>query len=723
MKTLIFLHPVLLWTVCSLPTLLMAESATPKTVSRPPLILAVERGQRADVDRFIRNGADLEMRTTDGVTPLYAAAFHGRAEILRRLIAAGAKVDGRAALGRTALFTAAAEGHPRAVEILLESGADPNARSDPGELVQTPLHAAAIEGKLETARLLLNRGAEVNTQSDRHHITPLYLAVIAGHNSVAALLLERGADAALTDIYGQTPASAAAVLAERKTRRLIEAGGGRIGFDPRAIVVMPYLGFSLDRRSYRGNRLAVVIGDGSLVVTAAHCLDDFIEAREKSTLARPLVISPYFGDLFEAEIVGVDTATDVALLKVKWDGHPALALAEEEDFSLATELLVAGYPLSEEAEGRSVRIPTVSAERLPVLQIGGSAERNQIILGGARFIGPGWSGAAMILPDNGRLAGIFGSKEDLSTDDLVVLQNRMGGSARAIRALIDAYEKKIHKPPNSWRSIKNAAEASSIALEWLNAQAGRPPVECLQAAERLVKLRPESALAHWLLAISADSNNASAAEKEFREAVRLAPESLLIRASYGAFLDQQKRAREALAELDVAERLEPANQYVNALQLKILENFNPEQAQEFGRRLVKEHSKNAVFWFHYAGALRRLGRTDEALEAAQSAVRLAPEELFWYRGRLADLLAGCGRIEEADACYIELLRRDQQSAVFWLWYAEFLARRQPERQDDLRRALNRCEALNLPPRVPQTAIDQLRAKLRDSAGPTEPKDH
>jgi hypothetical protein len=69
------------------------------------------------------------------------------------------------------------------------------------------------------------------------------------------------------------------------------------------------------------------------------------------------------------------------------------------------------------------------------------------------------------------------------------------------------------------------------------------------------------------------------------------------------------------------------------------------------------------------------------------------------------------------------MRRDQQSAVFWLWYAEFLARRQPERQDDFRRALNRCEALNLPSGVPQTAIDQLRAKLRDSAGPTAPKDH
>jgi ankyrin repeat protein len=144
--------------------------------SRPALIVAVERGDRRTVEQLLRDGGDVEVRTPDGVTPLYAAAFHDRVDTLQLLIQAGAKVDGRAAHGRTALFPAAAEGRVNALEVLLKAGADPNARSDPGELAQTPLHMAAAEGQVETARKLLARGARANVGNDRLRITPLYLA-------------------------------------------------------------------------------------------------------------------------------------------------------------------------------------------------------------------------------------------------------------------------------------------------------------------------------------------------------------------------------------------------------------------------------------------------------------------------------------------------------------------------------------------------------------------
>jgi S1-C subfamily serine protease len=258
---------------------------------------------------------------------------------------------------------------------------------------------AAGEGQVETARKLLARDARANVWSDQLHITPLYLAVLAGHEPAAALLRERGADPAITDVFGQTPARAAAVMAGTKTRPLLSVTNRSLGFDPRAIVVLAYLGESQDRRTYRGNRVAVAFGDGSLLATAAHCVDDFAEARQKAILAQPLIFSPYHGDVFEAEILAVDASADLAILCVAWKEHPALPLADDQELQAAQEMLVAGYAPSEKKDGTRLVAPRqLSAEQLPVVQITVSNGAHRVILGGARFIGPGWSGS----PTSGR---------------------------------------------------------------------------------------------------------------------------------------------------------------------------------------------------------------------------------------------------------------------------------------------------------------------------------
>ncbi len=696
-------------------------TATATGAERPALIVAVERGRQGEVERLLKEGAALAVQTPDGVTPLYAAAFHGRVDILRLLLKAGTKVDGRAACGRTALFTAAAEGQIKAVEVLLESGADPNARSDTNEVAQTPLHMAALEGQVETAKRLLEHGGEVNARDDKYHITPLYLAILAGHAPMAALLRERGADPSLADIYGQSPERAAAVMAARSTRRLQSAQDGQLGFDPRAVVVLPYLGLAEDRRTHRGNRVGVVFGDGSLVATAAHCLDDFAEANRQAILAKPLVCSAYYGDVFEAEIVGMDQASDVAILRVAWDGHPAVPLAHEQELAGVQEMWVAGYPPPEKEGGTVGASRLVWAERLPVLQVHGSERGDQVILGGARFVGPGWSGSPMITCESGRLAGVFGRRADVQFEKLLVLQNRMGGSVRAIQELMNANGLRMTNPPAPSKQQGNASEAFSAALNWLDTQAGRSPQEGVAGAEAFPQRRPHSALAHLFLALSSsdvfpgnpkDSSAALVVEQHYGEAARLAPGSLLIHAAYGAQLERLRRPEEALVELATAIRIDPSCSFVQALRLQILTDLKPTEAEALGRQLVHEAPENAAYWFNYAGALRKLGQNDQALDAAQTAVRLASKEQFWYRGRLADLLSKQGRLEEAEAAHRALLAHRPESPVFWLWYAEFLAGQQPQRTADLRRALERCEVLNHPPIVSGKLLDSLRAKLK-----------
>ena len=702
-----------------------ADGATNDTTavqpSRPPLIVAVERGDRGAVEKLLRDGADVEVRTPDGVTPLYAAAFHGHADLLRLLIKAGAKVDGRAAHGRTALFTAAAEGRVNALEVLLNAGADPNARSDPDELLQTPLHMAAGTGQVETAKKLLAHDARVNVWSDQLHITPLYLAAVAGHEQAAALLRERGADPSITDAFGQTPARAAAVMAGTTTRQLLNVTNSSLGFDPRSIVVLAYLGESQDRRTYRGNRVAVAFGDGSLIATAAHCVDDFAEARQKAILAKPLVFSPYHGDVFEAEILAVDASADLAILRVAWNEHPAVPLADDQELQAAKEMLVAGYAPPEQKNGTRLPSPRqLSAELLPVVQTAVSNGAHRIILGGARFIGPGWSGSPMILPGSGRLGGIFCRKNDVHFDGLPVLQNRIGASARAIRELMSAKGIQMKAPPAGWTGPDDAAAAFSAGLDWLDSQAGRPPQEALAAGERLVQRRPHSGQVRRLLAVSASAMRNPGADElaatHFREAARLAPGSVLVHAAYGWHLDTRGRAEEALAELDKAARIEPENSFVRATRLKLLAELRPNEAEILGQRLVAEATDNAAYWFHYAGALRTLGKHEEALGAAQTAVRLASKEQVWYRGRLADILARCGRLEEADACHRELLVQRPDSPTFWLWYAQFLVEKRPERRTDAREALQKCESLNHPPIVPRKVLDELRAQCLSPTG-------
>ena len=563
---------LIVWTVL-LELIHAAVAATNDTAavqpSRPPLIVAVERSDRRAVERLLADGADVEVRTPDGVTPLYAAAFHGYADLLRVLIKAGAKVAGRAAHGRTALFAAAAEGRVNALKVLLNAGADPNARSNPGELAQTPLHMAAVEGQVETARKLLARDARVNVWSDQLHITPLYLAVLAGHEQAAALLRERGADPAITDVFGQTPARAAAVMAGTTTRQLLSVTNGSLGFDPRSIVVVAYLGESQDRRTYRGNRVAVAFGDGSLIATAAHCVDDFAEARPKAILAKPLVFSPYHGDVFEAEILAVDTSADLAILRVTWNEHPAMPLADDQELQAAKEMLVAGYAPSEQKDGTRLPAPRrLSAELLPVVQVAVSNGVPQVILGGARFIGPGWSGSPMILPESGRLGGVFCRKNDVHLDGLPILQNRIGAGARAIRELMSAKGIQMKAPPRGWKGPDDAADAFSAGLDWLDSQAGGLLEDALAAGERFVQRRPDSGQARRLLAVSASAMRNPGADElanaHFREAARLAPGSVLVHASYGWHLGTRGRAEEALAELDKAARIEPENSFVRA---------------------------------------------------------------------------------------------------------------------------------------------------------------
>ncbi|KAI1842402.1 hypothetical protein JX266_011443 [Neoarthrinium moseri] len=194
---------------------------------------------------FLEKGANVNAADDDGVTALMYAAKYGSADVVRLLIQRGAHVNatndrGQTALalrttsdkiltallengadaniasvrGTTPLMNAARDGAISSVRQLIEYRADVHAKTDEGF---TALAYAAEFGRLDTVSLLLECNADPNSQ-DNMGRPPVFYAVVGGHEGTAALLLCcPNVDVTIKDVYGNTVLSVAARLGCVKT--------------------------------------------------------------------------------------------------------------------------------------------------------------------------------------------------------------------------------------------------------------------------------------------------------------------------------------------------------------------------------------------------------------------------------------------------------------------------------------------------------------------------
>jgi uncharacterized protein len=135
------------------------------------LMWALAQRQAAVVDELVKRGADVELASKTGFTPLMFAAQRGDAASARILLRAGAKVDeAQPKTALTPLIIASAMGQAKAVDALLDGGANPNLLDANG---YAALHSAVrdsdygIDFDLKDAQLaivksLLKHGADPN---------------------------------------------------------------------------------------------------------------------------------------------------------------------------------------------------------------------------------------------------------------------------------------------------------------------------------------------------------------------------------------------------------------------------------------------------------------------------------------------------------------------------------------------------------------------------------
>lgn len=108
--------------------------------------------------RRIQEGDFFRSSTTEG---FLVAASKGKIKYLERFLREGFDVNSKDSGGRTPLYFAVAGGHRAAVEFLLARGADPNIQTQNANLTN-PIHVALVDGRLDIAEMLVSAGANVN---------------------------------------------------------------------------------------------------------------------------------------------------------------------------------------------------------------------------------------------------------------------------------------------------------------------------------------------------------------------------------------------------------------------------------------------------------------------------------------------------------------------------------------------------------------------------------
>ncbi|XP_045509614.1 protein phosphatase 1 regulatory subunit 12B isoform X6 [Colias croceus] len=242
------------------------QSAIPKRASRIQFssgivfLAACTAGDKDEVQRLLKLGADINTANVDGLTALHQACIDDNFDMVQFLVENGADVNRGDNEGWTPLHATASCGFLSIARYLLENGADVAAVNYDGELAVdivdsdemeellqkaidekgidceksrsaevttlrndaknwaangyvevrdpktggTPLHVAAAKGYVDVAKTLLEDCNAEPDSVDYEGWTPLHAAALWGQKEAAAILLKFGADPNVKNYSGQT---------------------------------------------------------------------------------------------------------------------------------------------------------------------------------------------------------------------------------------------------------------------------------------------------------------------------------------------------------------------------------------------------------------------------------------------------------------------------------------------------------------------------------------
>ncbi len=474
-----------------------------------------------------------------------------------------------------------------------------------------------------------------------------------------------------------------------------------------------------------------LIGDGTLVVTAYHVVAEASEVGDHRMLGAIKVVSPYLGECSYTEIVAVSEQEDLIVLKVPWAGHPAFELASNRELFDAANLEALGIvPIVSAIPSESMLPfpPTFIAER-NVLEVDFVAiRRNEprfISLAGRGQLGPGWSGAPMIIPGTLKAAGCFVRLNRSASD------GRMSSRGPAL-----AHIKRLVRRNTSLRTAETTLEKASDGYQvtrlLLEAHKLLVRDEYEAAAEKantLLMLRPESPIFHVLAAqIQEAKGNRERAGAHYDTALKFDSRTAMLQMMHGQFLldDDADQGLDILEGLWEHGRMRPWLVLImwNVLSERPIEEDCLERLQE----ALEVEPKNAYLWFNLGAGQIQAGRKDEGFAAMTRAVDLYPER-GPLRGNLARLLESEERLDEAELHFRTLLSIEPENPVVYFWLARFLAGHRPVARAEAMEIAQKALALQPGSKLPRREIEKLIGRIQslpsersDSANPAAPEE-
>ncbi|KAL9473905.1 hypothetical protein ACSS6W_008285 [Trichoderma asperelloides] len=165
------------------------------------LILASYYGLTAMARLCLEQGYNIETRSGNH-TSLQWATFRKHKNIIMLLLEKGANIDVKTYNGETPLLHAVSEGHESIVGLLLEEGADIEVKDNIYQT--TPLWRAASKGCEDIVTLLLEKRADIEAKN-MNGMTPLLWAARNRDEGIVKLLVNTGADIEVQDNDRMTP--------------------------------------------------------------------------------------------------------------------------------------------------------------------------------------------------------------------------------------------------------------------------------------------------------------------------------------------------------------------------------------------------------------------------------------------------------------------------------------------------------------------------------------
>lgn len=209
---------------------------------------AAEIGDVNTVRVMLEQGVDINLRDSNGNTPLFLASRHGHFHIVQFLIENGADVNVKCQNRITPLWAAAKRRSIKIINLLIDKGAEMNLLAASvlkdniffetyfktgGNVNQkfgdlSLIHVVASTGAgREIVEILIANGADVNEKNEQGW-TPLHLAATCRNPQTAEALITHGADIHSKTIYGQTPLHCASYSDCPQVTELLIACGAEI---------------------------------------------------------------------------------------------------------------------------------------------------------------------------------------------------------------------------------------------------------------------------------------------------------------------------------------------------------------------------------------------------------------------------------------------------------------------------------------------------------------